>query len=287
MKDFGNQERRVFNLKDYGIKRGLAFGHYRYKHVKPGLENHQHIAALEICYCMKGQQHYKIGDQFYELNGNDIFVVPPNTMHSTGEFPEDKGELFWIQLLVDPSKGKLCNMPNNQSDFLLGALLDKSQQIFKGSFQLKFILEKLIGQLENSNSLLSRIMVDQLIAQLLLETVILSNKPQQSPPSLKLYELDRFIHKNLHRMIYVDEMANLAGMSVGYFKFWFKSKSGMPPREYVNRLKIEQAKIDLLASGSVTEVAFGLGFGSSQYFATTFKKFTGSTPRSYVSMHSG
>ena len=287
MMDFCNQERRVFNLKDFGVKRGLAFGHYRYKQVNPGLENHQHIAALEICYCMKGQQHYKIGEQFFELNGNDIFVVPPNTMHSTGEFPEDKGELFWIQLLVDRSKGKLCNMPNNQSDFLLGALLDKSQQIFKGSFQLKFILEKLIGQLENSNSLLSRIMVDQLITQLLLETVILSNKPQQSPPSLKLYELDRFIHKNLHRMIYVDEMANLAGMSVGYFKFWFKSKSGMPPREYVNRLKIEQAKIDLLASGSVTEVAFGLGFGSSQYFATTFKKFTGSTPRFYISMQRG
>lgn len=285
--DFGMQERRVFNLKDFGVKRGLAFGHYRYKEVKPGLESHQHLGALEICYCMKGQQHYKIGEQFYELNGNDIFVVPPNTVHSTGEFPEDKGELFWIQLLVDNSNGKLCNMPRYQSDFLLGVLLDKSQHIFKGSFQLKFILEKLFGQLENSDSVLSKIMVDQLITQLLLETVILSNKPEQSPPSVKLNELDSFIHKNLHRMIYVDEMANLAGMSVGYFKFWFKSKSGMPPREYVNRLKIEQAKIDLLACGSVTEVAFGLGFGSSQYFATTFKKFTGSTPRSYSSMQSG
>lgn len=284
MKDFGNQERRVFNLKDYGIKRGLAFGHYRYKQVKPGLENHQHIGALEICYCMKGQQHYKLGEQFYELNGNDIFIVPPNTMHSTGEFPEDKGELFWIQLLVDSSEGKLCNMPNNQSDFLLAALLDKSQHVFKGSFQLKFILEKLMLQLENFDSLLSKIMVDQLIVQLLLDTVILCNKPEQSPPLVKLNELDRFIHKHLHRMIYVDEMANLAGMSVGYFKFWFKSKTGMPPREYVNRLKIEQAKLDLLTSKRVTEVAFGLGFGSSQYFATTFKKFTGTTPKSYTSL---
>ena len=224
----------------------LSFGHYRYKEVKPGLESHQHQGALEICFCMKGKQHYKIGEQLYELNGNDIFVVPPNTMHSTGEFPEDKGELFWIQLLLDNSNGKLCNMPKKQSDFLLAALLDKSQHIFKGSFQLKFILEKLIGQLENSDSMLSRIMVDQLITQLLLETVILSNKPQQSPPSIKLNELDRFIHKNLHRMIYVDEMANLVGMSMGYFKAWFKTESGMPPREYVNRLKIEQAKIDLL-----------------------------------------
>lgn len=279
--DFGTQERRVFNLQDFGVKRGLAIGHYRYKQVKPGLERHLHKAALEICYCMKGQQHYKIGEQLYELNGNDIFVVPPNTVHSTGEFPEDKGELFWIQLLVDSSKGKLCNMPKVQSEFLLAALLDKSEHVFKGSFQLKFILEKLMVQLENFDSLLSKIMVDQLIAQLLLETVILSNKPQPNAPSVKLNELDKFIHKNLFRMIYVDEMANLAGMSVGYFKFWFKSKTGMPPREYVNRLKIEQAKLDLLTSKSITEVAFGLGFGTSQYFATTFKKFTGITPKSY------
>jgi AraC-like DNA-binding protein/mannose-6-phosphate isomerase-like protein (cupin superfamily) len=285
--DLGTRERRVFNLKDLGVKRGLAIGHYRYKEVKPGLENHQHDGALEICYCMKGQQHYRIGGQLFELNGNDIIVVPPNTVHSTGEFPEDKGELFWIQLLVDSSKGKLCNMPKEQSEFLLGALLDKSQQVFKGSFQLKFILEKLLVQLENFDSLLSRIMVDQSIAQLLLETVMLSNSPQQSLPSVKLNELDKFIHKNLHRTIYVDEMANIIGISVGYFKFWFKSKTGMPPREYVNRLKIEQAKIDLLSSSSVTEVAFGLGFGSSQYFAATFKKFTGSTPRSYRSLQSG
>lgn len=117
--DFGTQERRVFNLQDFGIKRGLAIGHYRYKQVKPGLERHQYKGALEICYCMKGQQHYKIGEQLYELNGNDIFVVPPNTVHSTGEYPEDKGELFWIQLLVDSSKGKLCNMPKSKPNFCL------------------------------------------------------------------------------------------------------------------------------------------------------------------------
>jgi AraC-like DNA-binding protein len=120
-----------------------------------------------------------------------------------------------------------------------------------------------------------------------LETVILSKKTQQSTPSIKLEELHKYILKNLHRMIYVDEMANLTGMSEGYFKAWFKSKSGMPPREYVNRLKIEQAKIELLARKKVTDVSFGLGFGSSQYFATTFKRYTGSTPRSYMRMREG
>ncbi|NKI27577.1 AraC family transcriptional regulator [Arenibacter sp. 6A1] len=276
------QERSVYKLQDYGIKRGLSFGHYKYNRVQPGLEQHQHKGALEICFCMNGQQHYKIGEQLYELNGNDIFVVPPDTIHSTGEFPEDKGELFWIQLLVNPSKGKLCNLPKKQTEFLLNGLLDTSGSIFKGSFQLKLILEKLIECLENVDSTLSKIQLDQLIVQLLLETLILSKKPQKTTPSIKLNTVDSFISKNLDRIIYVDELAKLVDMSTGYFKAWFKSNSGMPPKEYINRLKIDRAKQDLLKGRKVTEVAFDLGFGSSQYFATTFKKFTGYTPKSYV-----
>jgi len=279
------QGRKVFNLQDLGIKRGLSFGYYRYKEVKPGLVGHQHPGALEICFCMKGRQYYRIGEELFELNGNDIFVVPPDTEHSTGEFPEDKGELFWLQVLVDSSYGKLCNMPKKNSDFLMAALLDKSKYIFKGSFQLKFILEKLLDQLGKGDTMLSNIMIDQLIAQLLLNTVVLSQKQQKSPPSIKLNTLEIFIRKNLFRIIYVDEMASLVEMSTGYFKAWFKKETGMPPKEYVNRLKMEQAKMELHTAKTITEVAFGLGFGSSQYFATTFKKFTGVTPKSYRRQH--
>jgi AraC-like DNA-binding protein/mannose-6-phosphate isomerase-like protein (cupin superfamily) len=275
-------ERTVFNLQDYGVNRGLSFGHYRYNEVKPGLDVHNHKAALEICFCMKGQQQYRVAKNLYQLNGNDIFIVPPDVKHSTGDFPEDKGELFWIQILLEKSNGKLCNLPEKQSRLLLDSLLEKAQYIFKGSFQVKIILEKLIFQLKNGDSIFSKIIINQLIVQLLLETILLSRKPQSQSSSEKLTILDKFILENLYRIIYVDELANLAGMSTGYFKTWFKSKSGMPPKEYVNRFRVEQAKVNLLKQGSITKVAFDLGFSSSQYFATTFKKFTGHTPKSYV-----
>lgn len=275
-------ERTIINLQDYGIKRGLVFGHYRYNEVKPGLKSHMHHGALEICFCMNGQQHYKIGENLYKLNGNDIFVVPPDTMHSTGDFPEDKGELFWIQILLEKSNGRLCTLPEKQSRKLLDYLLKKSEYIFKGSFQLKSILEKMLIQFKDSDSIFGKITINQLIIQLLLETISLSQKGQNSSSSEKLTILDNYISDNLYRIIYVDELASLVNMSTGYFKAWFKSKSGMPPKEYTNRLRIEHAKVKLLKKSSVTEVAFDLGFSSTQYFSTTFKKFTGYTPKSYI-----
>lgn len=276
-------ERTIFNLQDYGVERGLSFGHYRYNKVRPGLGPHKHEGALEICFCMKGQQHYEVAGHSYVLNGNDIFIVSPDTLHSTGDFSEDKGELFWIQFLIDKSNGKLCNFPEKQSRILFDCLLEKPEYIFKGAFQLKFILEKLVFQLRDSESPLKAILINQLIVQILLETILLSQKTQSSSSSERLTILDGYIIGNLHRIIYVDELASLIEMSTGYFKAWFKSKSGMPPKEYINRLKVEQAKVNLMKKRSVTEVAFDLGFSSSQYFATTFKKFTGHTPKAYIS----
>ncbi|GGW48402.1 AraC family transcriptional regulator [Arenibacter certesii] len=280
--DVKTHERIVIDLQEYGVERGLSFGHYRYNEVKPGLASHQHQGALEICYCMKGQQHYKIDDDLYELNGNDILIVSPDTIHSTGEFPEDKGELFWIQILLCPTYGKLCNLPNQHSEFLINTLLERSEYIFKGAFQLKLILEKLVLQFKKDDSILSRIMVNQLLTELLLETVLLSQKKLKLSPSKKMNTLNSYIIQNLHRIIYVDELAKVVSMSTGYFKAWFKETAGMPPKEYVNRIKIEQAKVDLQNSKSVTKVAFDLGFSTSQYFATTFKKFTGYTPSSFI-----
>ena len=278
----GTNERKVFNLQEHGVKRGLSFGYYRYNRVAPGLEVHKHEGTLEICFCMKGHQRYKVGKDSFELRGGDIFIVPPDTLHSTGGYPEDKGELYWIQLLFDKSNGKLCNLPEDQTKYILNNLLIKSNHVFKGAFQLKLVLEKLRSHLETHESVPSKIMVNQLIVQLLLETIGFSQKVQTPTDSEKLKALDIYILQNLNRTIYVDELAEISHMSTGYFKSWFKTLSGMPPKEYVNRLRIEQAKIDLLKKRSVTQVAFDLGYSSSQYFATSFKKFTGHTPRKYI-----
>ncbi|RTE55410.1 AraC family transcriptional regulator [Arenibacter aquaticus] len=276
------EERKVFNLQDYGVSRGLSFGHYKYREVKPGLTEHLHQGAVELCFSMSGRQTYMVGERLFELKGNDIFIVGPDVLHSTGNYPEDKGELFWIQILVDHGKGRLCNLEKEQSDFILNGLLEKSECIFAGAFQLKLILGKLALQLAKEPSVLSRLVVDQLITQLLLETLLLSKDSSPKAASTRLKTINDYIRQHLHRIIYVDELAGLVSMSTGYFKAWFKAESGMPPKEYVNRLKIEQAKLDLLQRRTVTQVAFDLGFGSSQYFATTFKKFTGYTPRSYI-----
>ena len=54
------------------------------------------------------------------------------------------------------------------------------------------------------------------------------------------------------------------------------------PGEYLTQRRVHMAKMFLAdSSQSITAIAHSLGYSSSQYFATIFKKLTGVTPRAY------
>ncbi len=277
-------ERKVFDLANYGHPRCPQFGHYKYNNAKSGLKDHIHSDIIEICYFLKGIQRYKIGEQLLELTGNDILIIAPNSLHSTGIHPEDKGELYWLQVSTQNKTGTLCHLPNQHSDLLLQKLEMNANHIFKGSFMLKSVLIKLEIVLQKPKSIMTELKINQLILQLLVETLAIAKNQEFAPASDRLKLIDDFIAKQMERSIFVDELASLVGLSLPYFKEWFKKQQGMPPKEYINRTKIEQAKADLKLKSSVTNVAFDLGYSSSQYFATSFKKYTGITPKSYMTL---
>ena len=106
------------------------------------MDTHRHKEVLEICFCLKGQQYYQIEHNLFKLTGNNIIIIPPNVKHSSGVYPEDIGELFWIQISLQKSKSYLCNLSNNQSDYLLNELVKKGNTVYNGAFSLKAHFKK-------------------------------------------------------------------------------------------------------------------------------------------------
>jgi AraC family transcriptional regulator len=78
------------------------------------------------------------------------------------------------------------------------------------------------------------------------------------------------------------ELAASANLSPFYFARAFKQTTGVPPHHFQQRVRIERAK-DLLTSTSlsITEIAFRVGYGSSQTLARVFRRNVGSTPAEY------
>ena len=91
-----------------------------------------------------------------------------------------------------------------------------------------------------------------------------------------------YIDANPHISISIEELADLACLSVSRFKQKFKDYVGVPPYEYMIRKKIELSQ-DMLRFTDmlITQIAVELDFSSSQHFSKVFKKFTCMTPGEY------
>ena len=83
--------------------------------------------------------------------------------------------------------------------------------------------------------------------------------------------------------ISIEKLADISGISSVYFRKIFSEIYGMPPMQYVGRIRIEKAKGMLIGDFiSVTQIAEMSGFGSVYHFCKAFKKSTGLTPTEWA-----
>lgn len=92
----------------------------------------------------------------------------------------------------------------------------------------------------------------------------------------------RYLELNRDKDITSEDICRHIGCSRSLVSHQFKARTGMGIREYLTMLRLEDAKILLENSNlTITEIAFTVGFGSSNYFTNVFKKDTGMAPGEY------
>ncbi|SDT52766.1 AraC-type DNA-binding protein [Paenibacillaceae bacterium GAS479] len=95
-----------------------------------------------------------------------------------------------------------------------------------------------------------------------------------------------YVEAHLHESLSVNDMAGALHLHPNYFISYFKKHFGMPPAKYVNRKRLEKARL-LLASTSLSikEIAERAGFPDTHHFAKSFRKETGLSPTEYRSVY--
>ena len=77
-------------------------------------------------------------------------------------------------------------------------------------------------------------------------------------------------------------------LSQEYLTRIFRKCAGVTPGKYLNRLRVEHAKLLLRQEGrTVAFVSDACGFSSGNYFARVFRQFTGMSPGEYVRANRG
>lgn len=92
-------------------------------------------------------------------------------------------------------------------------------------------------------------------------------------------KVEAYIQDHFRENINREDVAAVAYITPNYLSKQFRNKKGMNLREYINQIRIEEAKRLLLTTNlSVSEVAGLSGYENISYFSTVFRKYTGMSP---------
>ena len=125
-------------------------------------------------------------------------------------------------------------------------------------------------------------------------TLQLQTAPAEPERTASSEPIDRFgdlvswMVRNLHGDLSVEALARRACMSQDHFSRAFKSVFGAPPSEFVENLRLNEAKRRLVTPGkTLNSVAASVGFTRPAAFSNAFKRRFGVRPSSFVAAKSG
>ncbi len=185
-----------------------------------------------------------------------------------------KPHTYWIHF-----NGEVCQK-------LFGTLLLQNVHIIKAEQNRE--VEHLISRVCQYYNL--EVPNRELICSGMMQTILalLSNELYKGNPHTgekgkdKVSEVISHIKMVPNLNITVSECADFCKMSKVHFSRFFKQITGMPPVQFVLKIRIDRAK-ELLdfTDKPIAEIAEACGFPDQNYFARTFKKITGMSPTQY------
>ncbi len=219
-------------------------------------------SCFAIALKYEGETVYRVGQETVTSNLNNLVILPKGLSYSwectkTGHF-------ISLEFECDAVIDRILSVPISNGDEILN--------ILKG-IERKRLMKKPMYQAE--------CMRDAYNIFLKLGEVQ-TKKYVPGEKAKKLLPVMEFISKNLDKTIKNEDLANIIGVSTVYFRKLFTQVYGVSPMNYVKALRIKKAK-EMLRSdyGSLSDIAFSLGYSSIYEFSRDFKKHTGTPPSKY------
>ena len=112
-------------------------------------------------------------------------------------------------------------------------------------------------------------------------SVDLQSAAQAHPAYQRLSAVDTYIREHYHRPITLDDLTEVAGLSVAQLERYCKRIFHLTPRQMIHKARLEQAHLLLRTDLPITEIALRCGYTDHSAFSRQFKTMTGFTPRQY------
>lgn len=141
-----------------------------------------------------------------------------------------------------------------------------------------YLIEKYVGR--EIAVLSAKVFAIELDRNSQLSFTVFQGQKNHSDDSVK--EVQHFIETNYQAKITIDQLADMLAIGRRNLERRFKKATSNTIAEYIQRVKVEAAKISLESSrDNVNEVMYKVGYTDNKAFRSTFKRLTGLSPIQY------
>lgn len=268
----------MLDLRRWPLAPVRLVGCYRYRCAHEPLAAHSHGDLFELCYLASGGQTYEVEGKLYQLRGGDFLLTRPGERHSTGGWPEERGVLYWM-LFARPRAGEsFLGLPPAEGRWLGRALATAPHHHFRGGPEPALALAQMM-KVPAERSPGAALELRLQLLRFLLMAAQCARRPQRTELSVPVQRALAAVAAPGGLQLDLAGLSAVSRLSPTRLQAHFKAEVGCSPGDYLLRQRVAQAVRWLRSTRRpVTDIAFELGFSSSQYFATVFKRYTMRTP---------
>jgi len=230
-----------------------------------------------LIYCSDGTGWIETGRGTINVEKGQYICIPAGVTHVYGSHEKDPWSIYWVHY-----KGELAGNFNNiltlQNSRVCRSVTWSEERV-KLFDRMYAALEAGYGsdQLSYVNMCFWHFLSSFCYPDIFL-------LPQQQEYKDIIDIAVEFMRENLHRPLQLHELASHIHISVSYFSALFKKKTGYPPLEYFNHIKIQKACQYLqFTNMHVKEIACKSGIEDPFYFSRLFTNVMGMSPIEYRS----
>ena len=260
---------------------------------KPGdLHYERRFNMYDLLLVMSGSLHMTEDGRPYDLRAGELLLLQPGLTHVGHRPSETDTEIYWVHFF-HPMPPRAMNAAAVPWSEMLESGTDRDSEPRKQSMFLPKsisldpapLLPPLHAMLDThrrlnqGNALSLHTHFAQLLS-LLQNSVAARSKPSQA--ELLSRGMERFLFRYVSEPFLTKHLEREFHFNADYLARCLKRYTGKTPLQYVQVLKINEAK-RLLTEGSLDlpEIADRVGIRDYNYFIRLFRRMTGTTPGEY------
>ena len=234
---------------------------------------------IELELIVKGSGKQVIDGVEYELSPGSIYLLFPTNTHEV--FPDPTLELISFSFDYTFIPSSIFPFLSKQHDAIVTKLDTNTLKKLLTISDLMF--EEFMG-----NSTYKNENIASYCSILLIDFFVKSGFAKEEndlfvSPKRQMAKILDYIQQNYSNSPTLTQISTAFHFNTSYFSSFFKKHMGVTYKNYLNEVKISNAKKLFLENKlSVIDVALSCGFNSMSNFSNTFKTLTGTSPTEFL-----